>query len=188
MEAILLLAISPCSVECGREIDYLVCIEVQAVCQLLLKLLISLTQTHKHITTEQCIIVLEIRREIWIIFYSWHPKGSYYQVKAQNTQPKQNEENRGKLISVQHTVRERNTTGQEGGNGRTQASEEHQAENNSTWKPSRAWNNTPQGLKDNKGWKLEPVCGLVLDQTIKLYILIYFCILVVLEWWWCLSR
>lgn len=50
--------------------DYLLCVEGQAVCQSLVKLLISLTQTHKHITTEQYIIVLEIGRDIWIVFYS----------------------------------------------------------------------------------------------------------------------
>lgn len=35
--------------------DYLLCIEEQTVCQLLLKLLISLTQTHNHRTMYDCV-------------------------------------------------------------------------------------------------------------------------------------
>lgn len=69
-------------------------------------------------------IVLEIGRKIWIIFYSCQPKCSQ-PAKAFDSQTKR-QWKRGEKNTVRPAVGKKNQTGQ---NGRTQVGEAHQAEN-----------------------------------------------------------
>ena len=117
--------------------DYLLCIEGQTVCQLPLKLLISLTQTHNHRTMCDCVRRLAGRSGLCFI---------HVNLNALNQQRPE-------------TVKPEDNGCKTGQNGRTRVAEAHQAENISKRKPSRVCDNTAQqGQKGHADWLLEPVC------------------------------